>query len=109
MFGRTAKYSEDKGTTTVKKDHQTTTTAAEFAVPDTVSLAMTNLADELHEGLLAVVVGTGLQVMDAILEESLTLFYWPKGPHDPSVSPCATATRTARSPSEGARSRCAVH
>lgn len=83
MFGRTAKYSEDKGTTTVKKDYQTTTTAAAMAVPDTVTVAMMNLADELCEGLLALAVGTGLQVMDAILEESVTALCGPKGRHDP--------------------------
>jgi len=33
---------------------------------------MTHLADELREGLLALAVGTGLQVMDAIFEESVT-------------------------------------
>jgi len=51
-------------------------------VPDTVSVAMTDLADELREGLLALAVGTGLQVMDAILEESVTALCGPRGRHD---------------------------
>ena len=67
----------------MKKDYQRTTDAAGIAVPDTVSVAMTNLADELREGLLALAVGTGLQVMDAILEESVTALCGPKGRHDP--------------------------
>ena len=67
----------------MKKDYQRTTDAAGIAVPDTVSVAMTDLADELREGLLALAVGTGLQVMDAILEESVTALCGPKGRHDP--------------------------
>lgn len=67
----------------MKKDYQRTTGAAGIAVPDTVSVAMTNLADELREGLLALAVGAGLQVMDAILEESVTALCGPKGRHDP--------------------------
>ena len=67
----------------MKKDYQTTTAAAAIAVPDTIAVAMTSLADELREGLLALAVGTGLQVMDAILEESVTALCGPKGRHDP--------------------------
>jgi len=67
----------------VKKDYQTSTTPAAIAVPVTVTVAMANLADELREGLLALAVGTGLQVMDAILEESVTALCGPKGRHDP--------------------------
>jgi transposase-like protein len=44
---------------------------------------MTHLADELREGLLALAVGTGLQVMDAILEESVSALCGPRGRHDP--------------------------
>jgi transposase-like protein len=67
----------------MKKNYQTTDHAAAIAVPDTVAVAMTHLADELREGLLALAVGTGLQVMDAILEESVTALCGPKGRHDP--------------------------
>ena len=67
----------------MKKDYQTSTTPAAIAVPVTVTVAMANLADELREGLLALAVGTGLQVMDAILEESVTALCGPKGRHDP--------------------------
>ncbi len=67
----------------MKKDYQTTTAAAAIAVPDSIAVTMTNLADELREGLLALAVGTGLQVMDAILEESVTALCGPKGRHDP--------------------------
>jgi putative transposase len=56
----------------MKKNYQTKNAAAAIAVPDTIAVAMTHLADELREGLLALAVGTGLQLMDAILEESVT-------------------------------------
>src|SRR5665213_2271405 len=72
VFGRPPIHSNDKGTTTMKKNYQTTDHAAAIGVPDTIAVAMTYLAEELREGLLALAVGTGLQVMDAILEESVT-------------------------------------
>ena len=67
----------------MKKNYQTTDHAAAIAVPDTIAVAMTYLAEELREGLLAIAVGTGLQVMDAILEESVTALCGAKGRHDP--------------------------
>ena len=59
------------------------------AVPDTVSVALAELAGELREGLLALAVGTGLQVMAAIMEADVTAAGGPKGRHDPE----RTATR----------------
>lgn len=75
-----------KGTTTVKEDYQTgaTTGAArpEVALPESVTVAMADLAETLREGLLAVAVGTGLQVMRALMEEDVTGLCGPKGRHD---------------------------
>ena len=53
------------------------------AVPDTVSVALGELAGEMREGLLALAVGTGLQVMTAIMEADVTAACGPKGRHDP--------------------------
>ncbi|HEX8762055.1 MAG TPA: IS256 family transposase [Pseudonocardiaceae bacterium] len=53
------------------------------AVPDTVSVALAELVGEMREGLLALAVGTGLQVMAAIMEEDVTAKCGPKGRHDP--------------------------
>ena len=53
------------------------------AVPDTVSVALGELAGEMREGLLALAVGTGLQVMAAIMEADVTAACGPKGRHDP--------------------------
>ncbi len=52
------------------------------AVPDTVSVVLDQLAGEMREGLLALVVGTGMQVMAAIMEEDVTAACGPKGKHD---------------------------
>jgi putative transposase len=61
-------------------------------VPETVSVALTELAGELREGLLALAVGTGLQVMTAMMEADVSAACGPKGRHDPA----RTATRHGR-------------
>ena len=48
------------------------------AVPDTVRVALAELAGEMREGLLALAVGTGLQVMAAIMEEDVTAACGPR-------------------------------
>jgi putative transposase len=53
------------------------------AVPETVSVALAELAGEVHEGLLALAVGAGLQVMAAMMEADVTAACGPKGRHDP--------------------------
>lgn len=52
-------------------------------MPETVSVAMGELAASLKEGLLALAVGAGLQVMQALIDESVTAVAGPKGRHDP--------------------------
>jgi hypothetical protein len=70
------------------KDYQTkaapAATAGEVALPDAVSVAMAELAGSLREGLLALAVGAGFQVMDAIIAESVIALAGPKGVHDPN-------------------------
>ncbi len=57
------------------------------AVPQCVSVAMAEIAENMHEGLLALAVGAGLQVMAALMEADVSALAGPKGKHD--------ATRTA--------------
>jgi putative transposase len=64
------------------------------AVPDTVSVALGELAGELREGLLALAVGTGLQVMTALMEADVTAACGPRGRHDSDRS----AVRHGRGP-----------
>jgi putative transposase len=49
-----------------------------------VNIAMAELAANLKEGLLALAVGAGLQVMQVLIEESVTAVAGPKGRHDPN-------------------------
>lgn len=72
----------------MKKDYQTAAATdallAEPALPESVTVAMADLAETLREGLLAVAVGAGLQVMQALMEEDVTALCGPKGRHDPA-------------------------
>ena len=52
------------------------------AVPERVSVALAELAGELREGLLALAVGAGLQVLAAMMEDDVTAACGPKGRHD---------------------------
>ena len=58
-------------------------------VPEAVSVALTELVGEVQEGLLALAVGTGLQVLTALMEADVTARCGEKGRHDPT----RTATR----------------
>jgi transposase-like protein len=78
----------------VRKNYQNTEIdTSQPAVPEQVSVALGELAGELREGLLALAVGAGLQVMAAIMEADVTAVCGPKGRHDPE----RTATRHGRS------------
>jgi putative transposase len=58
-------------------------------VPEQVSVALGELVGEVGEGLLALAVGTGLQVLSAMMEADVTAACGVKGRHDPA----RTATR----------------
>jgi len=70
----------------VKKDYQTKAASAattEFVMPDRVSVAMAELTENMKEGLLALAVGAGLQVMHVLMADSATEVCGPKGRHNP--------------------------
>ena len=74
----------------MKKDYQKSRSGAaaaaaavEATMPDAVSVTLAELAGSLREGLLALAVGAGLQVMGAIIEEGVVALAGPKGKHDP--------------------------
>ena len=52
------------------------------ALPERVSVAMTEIAENMHEGLLALAVGAGLQVMQSLMEADVTVLAGPKGKHN---------------------------
>ena len=53
-----------------------------LALPESVSVAMSEIAEDMQEGLLALAVGAGLQVMHTLMEENVTAVCGPKGKHD---------------------------
>jgi putative transposase len=76
----------DKKGTAVTKNYQirASMTSAELrlALPETVSVAMSEIAENVQEGLLALAVGTGLQVMQTMMAEDVSAVCGPKGKHD---------------------------
>jgi putative transposase len=77
------------GRTTPKKakaDPERSAHEGAVVLPDAVSVAVSELAGELEEGLLAFAVGAGLQVLGAILDAEVTALAGPKGRHDPQRS-----------------------
>ena len=52
------------------------------AIPERVSVAMAEIAENMQEGLLALAVGAGLQVMQALMEADVTELAGPRGRHD---------------------------
>jgi putative transposase len=66
-----------------KDTHRTTTTdVAELQLPEQVTVAVAELASAAREGLLALAVGTGLQVLQAMLAEDVARLVGPKGRHN---------------------------
>ena len=52
------------------------------AIPERVGVAMSEIAENMHEGLLALAVGAGLQVMQALMEADVSTLAGPKGRHN---------------------------
>src|SRR4051794_31085091 len=75
-----------QGTAVTKKYQKQkidTPTGDGLVVPERVSVAMAEIAGSMHEGLLALAVGTGLQVMQALMEADVTAAAGPKSKHNP--------------------------
>jgi putative transposase len=56
----------------------------EIAVPEQVIVSMAEIAESAKEGLLALAVGTGLQVMAAMFAEDAGRLCGPQGRHNPA-------------------------
>lgn len=68
----------------MRKNYQTIDAAVEaMAVPERVSVAMSEIAADVSEGLLALAVGAGLQVLAAMMAEDVTAACGPPGQHNP--------------------------
>ena len=58
-------------------------TGEELVLPEAVSIAMAEISGAVREGLLALAVAAGLQVMTTMMDESVTAVAGPKGRHQP--------------------------
>jgi hypothetical protein len=65
----------------VKKSSQIQPVGA-TTFPEQVTVAMSEIAENMQEGLLALAVGAGLQVMAALMDADVTELAGPKGRHD---------------------------
>ena len=93
----TTKSLDQKGTAVPKDTHRTATAdRAELQLPERVSVALAELAGAAREGLLALAVGTGLQVLQAMLAEDVARLVGPKGRHNPD----RTAVRHGSEPGQ---------
>ncbi len=68
--------------------------ALELAVPEQVNVVMAEVAADMREGLLALAVGTGLQVMTALMAADVTALAGPKGKRT-TVSGSRSGTATS--------------
>jgi len=69
----------------VKKDYQKKAASATMPVlPQAVTVALAELAGDVREGLLAMAVGTGLQVMAAMMSADVEAVCGPRGKHEPT-------------------------
>src|SRR5665647_3443901 len=66
-----------------QKNTPKTSAGPGLAVPDEVTVAMSEIADDMREGLLALAVGAGLQVMSSLMEADVATACGPRGKHDP--------------------------
>jgi putative transposase len=66
-----------------KDTHHTTIDRAQLELPEQVTVAVAELAGAAREGLLALAVGTGLKVLEALLAEDVVRLVGPRGRHNP--------------------------
>lgn len=69
----------------MSKNYQTTTTRAAtegVELPEAVTVAMGELAGAMKEGLLAMAVGAGLQIMQTLMDEDVLRLCGPKHKHN---------------------------
>jgi putative transposase len=80
-----------------KDTHRTATTDhTQLELPEQVTVAVAELAGAAREGLLALAVGTGLQVLQAMLAEDVARLVGAKGRHNPD----RTAVRHGTEPGQ---------
>src|SRR5664279_1086040 len=68
-------------------------------VPEQVTIALAEIVESAQEGLLALAVGAGLQVMQALMADSVSQVCGPPGQHNPDCRYNPTTSRTFASSS----------
>jgi putative transposase len=91
-----AKKFDQKGTALPKDTHPTLPTDTELVLPEQVTIALGKLAAAAREGLLALAVGTGIQVLHALLAADVDQLVGPRGRHNPA----RTAVRHGTQPGQ---------
>jgi transposase-like protein len=81
-LGYSAKKTQRQGTAVTKKYQTTAYDTSKLAVPEQVSVAMEEIAADMREGLLALAVGAGLQVMQQLMDADVAAVCGPRGKHD---------------------------
>jgi putative transposase len=94
--GRSAKNSYSKETTMKKSNQIQFVDASASTVPERVSVAMAEIAENMGEGLLALAVGAGLQVMAALMEADVTALAARRAATMRRAGRCATAVNAGR-------------
>jgi putative transposase len=85
-----------------KDTHSTLPVGPELVLPERVTVA---LAGAAREGLLALAVGTGLQVLQVMLGEDVDRLVGPKGRHQPDRAAVRHGTQPGRITLGGRRVR----
>lgn len=81
----------------MKKNYQTIDAAATgLAVPESVTVALAELVVDVREGLLAMAVGTGLQVMAAMMDADVSGCAGRRASMTLTGARCGTGPRRAR-------------
>ena len=89
----------EKGTAvskTYQKNMIDSPNALEFAVPEQISVVMNEIAADMREGLLALAVGAGLQVMTVMMDADVMRAPARRASTIPNGSPSGTVTTAGR-------------
>ncbi len=82
-LGCSAKKTQRQGAAVTKKYQNEEFDTITLAVPEQVDIAMEAIVADMREGLLALAVGTGLQVMQQLMEGDVAAVCGPRGKHNP--------------------------
>jgi putative transposase len=88
-----------------KHTHSTLPANAELVLPERVTVALAELAGAAREGLLALAVGTGLGVLESLLDADVQRLAGPKGRHQPDRAAIRHGTQPGKVTLGGRRVR----